>query len=120
MSVEDLRVLLASRRFRYDSELQLQDGIASVLAEAKVDFQREVELGRRDRIDFLVAPRIGVEVKVKSGVSELTRQLHRYAQSSDIDCLMLVSSSLRLCHAIPRELNGKRVVACALNGGGIL
>jgi acyl-CoA thioesterase FadM len=103
---------LESRRFDLSSEQAVQEGVAAVLREAGVDFKREVRLGPGSVIDFLVGE-LGVEVKLKSSLSAVTRQLHRYAQVTRVGSLLLVTAQLRLCR-VPTSLNGKPVAVAAL------
>lgn len=96
--------ILRSHRFRYQDEADLQRGIAEALAEYGPE--REVRLSADDRIDFVLW-RVGIEVKIKGGISPLTRQLLRYAQSPDVDALVLVTSRRQYALQLPRVLNGK-------------
>lgn len=83
--------------FHYGDEDQLQRGLASALSSAGFEVEREVRLGRGERIDLLV-DLIGVEVKVKGSSAQVGRQLVRYARH-DLDGLVLVTTKLR--HAPP-------------------
>ena len=94
---------------------KLQEGVAASLAEAGLGFEREVELAPGDRIDFL-AGTVGVEVKLTGGLSEVTRQLHRYARSARIQELLLVTNAVRLAR-VPASLQGKPIHVAALFGG---
>lgn len=116
MTAGELAEVLMSHTFRSTSEVELQEGIQLVLAGRDIVFEREVDLGRKDRIDFVVAPRIGLEVKIRAGLSEVTRQLHRYAQSDQLDTIVFVTTSSRLCSLLPRTLNGKPIVFASLGG----
>lgn len=100
---------LRGARLMFGTEMEFQDGIARVLVAAGVEHRREVSLSKADRIDFLLAERIGIEVKVDGSISALTRQLFRYAQHEEISALVLVTSQLRLTH-LPKVLNGKLLV----------
>jgi hypothetical protein len=114
MTVDELRSVLESHRFRFSNEADLQEGISIAFSDHNVEFKREVELGKHDRIDFVVAPRLGVEVKIKETLTNVTRQLHRYALSSLIDAVVFVTTSRKLASTIPRELNGKAIVPIAI------
>lgn len=93
--------------FSSANEGDLQAGIAEVLRGASIPFEREAVLGDGDRIDFLCG-RLGIEVKVDGSISEVTRQLWRYAQHPEISVLMLVT--VRAKHiGLPREINGKPI-----------
>lgn len=116
MTAEELAGLLTSHGFRFQDEAELQSGIQQVLAGADIRFQREVDIGRKDRIDFLVEPRIGLEVKIRCGLSDMTRQLHRYAQSDQVDAIVLATTSRRFLSLVPRRLNDKPIVVAWLGG----
>lgn len=99
-SVEDIQhsvaLVICQNRFNFDSELELQSGIDLALQRNNIEFQREVRLGAGNRIDFLVPPGIGIEVKIGGSTSALIRQLHRYALRPEILGLVVVASRLRL------------------------
>lgn len=78
--------------------------------------EREVRLDAHDRIDFLTASGIGVEVKVDGSLSEVTRQLHRYAQHDRIRALVLATTKAKHI-PVPRELSGKPVCVVHMTGG---
>lgn len=102
--------IIASVRFNFSSERELQDGIAMALAHAGVTFIREHHLGTKDRIDFYIPDgKVGIEVKTKShsSPSGTASQCLRYCHSDKIDCLVLATSRLRL--DLPETLNNKPV-----------
>lgn len=100
--------LLDQHRFRFGTEVELQDGIEHVLETAEIPHERELRLSSGERIDFMLAGRIGLEVKVDGGISALTRQLHRYAQVEAIEEILVVTSRAR--HAnVPTEMAGTPV-----------
>jgi hypothetical protein len=68
------------------------------------------------RIDFLVG-RVGLELKTEGSVHEVMRQLRRYAESTRVDELVLLTSKVRLC-GMPRTL-GSKPVHVALCSRGI-
>jgi hypothetical protein len=100
---------LASRRFRVQRELALQDAIDAVLVEEGIAFEREHELSKRDRPDFWVAP-IAVEVKVDGSFAEVLRQLHRYAQHESVEGILLVTSRAQHTAGLPETLTGRATV----------
>jgi hypothetical protein len=127
MTSSELAVLLEGQRFRVGTEAALQDGIAAFLTRSGIHYQREYRFEKncrvqgdrlvrsKDIVDFLVDG-IACEVKIHGGPSEVTRQLHRYAQHEVVTSLVLVTSRMQLCR-VPRELNGKTVSVAALLGG---
>jgi hypothetical protein len=105
---------LRSWRFQLHREEQLRDGIAEVLTRAKIPFSREHWLCKQDKIDFLVDGHVGLEAKLYTSTTAMTRQLHRYAQHAVLDELILVTASMRLEATMPGELNGKPLVVFTL------
>lgn len=104
---EEICAALRGVQFHFCDERELQDGIAQRLAASGIAFLREVILSPGDRIDFLV-DRIGIEVKVDGSISQVLRQLWRYAQRPEISSLILVTS--RAKHGpTPPAMNGKPV-----------
>ena len=110
--------VIAAHRFGHVTEAELQEGLAEVLTRAGYSVEREARLGARDRIDLLV-DRVGIEVKVGGSAGNVMRQLERYADSEELDALVLASS--RRHHlAMPGALNGKPVVVVSLVAGALL
>jgi hypothetical protein len=102
---EEIRAVLAGYRFRFASERELQDGVARVLEGAGFAHRREAPLGDAGTIDFLVGD-VGVEIKIKGALAQVTRQLHRYAEEPSVRELLLVTGSARL-DRLPASLCGK-------------
>lgn len=102
--------LLRSYRFNFTSEEELQSAVEAIFTENQVNFAREYRLSGKDRIDFLIGT-IGLEIKVGFSYADVIRQLHRYAQSPQIEALILLTS--RLQHQMPQEINGK--ILCTVN-----
>lgn len=115
LTLARLREVLGAYRYSFSSELQLQDGIAQVLALRGIPFGREVRLSPEDRPDFMVDG-IAVEVKVDGSTSEVTRQVHRYVQLKAVEAVLLVTSRLRHDN-LPATMNRKPVAVLALLGG---
>lgn len=122
MTTAELRKLLSSAGFGATDEHDIQDAIALLLMRKKIRFKREVVVwkplppGRGgDRIDFLVEDGIGIEVKVAGGYNEVMRQLARYAESDQVQAIVLATTRLQLTR-MPDTLNGKPVVTAPLFG----
>jgi hypothetical protein len=112
----EVAALVGGSRFHHANERELQDGIAEVLAGARVEFKREVWLGAGAVIDFLLPGGIGLEVKVAGTLAAVTRQLHRYAGNPKVSELLLVTS--RPQHdQMPVAMQGKPVRVVTLLGG---
>lgn len=90
--------------YGFNTESELQLGISGRLTSVGVVHRREVQLTPTDRIDFMIG-RLGAEVKTKGGRSALLRQLHRYAQSEEVDELLLITTSPPLAR-IPNTVVG--------------
>lgn len=115
MEMSQLSLLLGGYRYRFVSEVELQDGIAQVLLAAQVSFDREVTLprtegirmvaGLNDRPDFIVDG-IAVEVKIKGSLSALLRQMSRYADHPDIRGVLAIGTP-RWLEGVPTSLSSK-------------
>lgn len=92
MSPAALADFLARLKIRHTTEADLQAGIAEALTFAGCEFRREALLTPTDRIDFLIEPGIGVEVKIKGSASQVEQQLLRYADSGKLTHLLLVTT----------------------------
>lgn len=104
-------------RMTWRTERQLQDEIARVLAECGIAADREVELSPADRIDFLSAAGVGIEVKTKGSVTAVARQLQRYAHSDRVHHLLLATTRPHHAAGIPTALAGVGVTVAVLAGG---
>lgn len=111
-TIDELVKAIGSNRYNFSCEEELQQAVASVLTDSSIQFDREHRI-ESDRLDFRVGG-IAIEIKVDGSLTEVTRQLHRYAQREEIKSLLLVTSKSRH-RAIPREMNGKMVEVLYLN-----
>lgn len=111
------QVLAAIRRIRIQPaalESDLYQTISAELATARIPFAREVRLGPRNRIDYLVAGGIGIEVKKgKPNSPALTAQAERYCRFDQVHALILVVERSVFTH--PDQINGKPVYYIGLN-----
>ncbi len=99
--------LLHGAKFRFTSENELQQGIAQLLAEQEVPFQRELRVGKTDRLDlFLPREGIAIEAKLDGTLAALTRQLYRYAALPEVRQIILVTTRARH-RQLPQNLDGK-------------
>lgn len=107
VTARQVRDALARYRMPVSVERELQDSVERALRAEKLEFRREVTRGA-DRIDFVVGS-VGVELKVKGSVSEVSRQLERYALWPELTELLLVTT--RGSHlALPPIVGGKPLV----------
>jgi len=109
--VEEPKALLEairSTRFHYTSEDDLQRGLAALLDQLGVQYEREFHLDAQSRIDFLVEGGLGVEMKIDGPVSELGYQILRYLQHDAVKAMLVVTT--RSSHRdLPPALEGKPV-----------
>jgi hypothetical protein len=87
----------------------------------RIGLDREIHLAERklrghDRVDFLVGECVAVEVKIDGSLGDVTRQIHRYAQSDRVKALVLISARHRLDNQ-PTTMNGKPLRIVVLAGG---
>ena len=111
--------VLALADLRFQNEADLQQRMEAAFTAAGFLFDREVNLDgdRHNRIDFLMAGGLGVEVKAgkSSSTMDVTRQLLRYTHARAVTGLLLVTT--RALHAgVPRELGGKPVDVYTVRG----
>lgn len=104
MNPEALLTLLKARRFTLAREKQTQAEIEAVLTAAGVAFKREVDIGRRDIIDFLVGGDIGIEVKVGGSKRDIFAQCKRYCETNRLTALILATN---VATGFPAELAGR-------------
>lgn len=108
--------LVRSHAFRCVNEAQLQEALATVVAGDGLQLRREARLATGDRLDLLVGDGLAVEVKMKGGLSEVTRQLMRYAEQPEVLELLLVTT--RAGHlALPPTMRNKPLRVVLLQGG---
>jgi len=96
--------ILTARRYPHNSEIELQNGMETVLRLAGLNYQREVR-------------NIAVEMKVAGSRADVLRQLHRYAQFDGIEGIVLVTT--KAPRPMPGTLNGKPVMVASLLNGAL-
>lgn len=105
--------LLTASRYQHRDETQLQQLVAQVLLGGGYVATREVRLTPASRIDLVVAPRIGIEVKVAGSAIDVAGQIQRYARTGRLDALVLVTT--RAEHTtLPDQLGGLPVLVAHL------
>lgn len=105
--------------YRFADEKQLHDGIARVLTDHGIEFQREVVATPQERYDFLCIPGIVIEAKIHGAFNPAARQCLRYAENPDVNAVVLATS--RFWGAVPvlrkdPRLNGKPFRMVQLKG----
>lgn len=73
-------------------ETRLHAQVGAALAAAGIAFEHEVPIGPRDRVDFLCAGGVAVEIKRgKPNVRRVEAQVARYCASDRVAALVLVT-----------------------------
>lgn len=94
---------LSGARLPLGDEKQLQAAIAEALDEVGIVYSREHTLGPGDCVDFLVDGKVAVECKLRASKRQIYRQLLRYADSADVECIVLVTNTAM---GLPSEIKG--------------
>lgn len=108
---------LLGYRYTFANEAELQAGIEAALKAEGIAYDREHRFARGDRVDFFIE-NIGLEVKIDSSVTEITRQLQGYAKDETVKGLILVTSRAKH-RAIPTEIAGIPIVLACLAEGAL-
>lgn len=117
----ELATLIKRHRYFWANEYELQDSLEKVLKQAGLEPRREHRLSDTgDRLDFYLPARrgfdrIAIEVKVGGSLTNVIRQLARYAKSEAVDGILLVTAVARLTQ-VPPEILGKPVKVASLLG----
>jgi hypothetical protein len=106
--IDPLLTFFKSWQFSTHTESAMQDDIEAALKADAMEFEREVVLSSKDRIDFMVGG-CGVECKVGGSKSDVLRQLSRYARHQKVESIVLVTTiaSHRAIDFV--SLNGKQI-----------
>ncbi len=92
--MDELLKTILGYSYPYGTELDLQNAIHDVLLDSGYHFEREYIVGS-DRIDFLVNADcfvVALECKIKGGPTAVLEQLLRYANITEVDGVLLVTS----------------------------
>lgn len=98
-----LIVLLGRHRFPLEREKETQAEIAKVLDGAGIVHAREIDIGKRDIIDFLVEGSIGMEVKLGGSKRAIHAQCVRYCGTKRLAALVLATN---VATGFPPEIDG--------------
>nr|WP_296429692.1 hypothetical protein [Roseovarius sp. BRH_c41] len=109
--LETLTRQLRGLRLPVTTELALQDALNTWLTDSGLPFQREVRMGPKDRIDFMVSETIGIEVKTRYPRRKIYRQLERYCEGDRLSGLILVTGTYL---GLPTEIHGVPVFLVSL------
>lgn len=112
--IDELVDALSSCRFRFVTEIDLQDGIEKRLKEKQIQYCREYQLTKKDRPDFFIDG-VVIEVKTKHNLSSLLRQIGRYIEHDDVKSVLVVGTPYWISQ-VPGELSGKPIKSVRLIG----
>lgn len=103
MTAPDIIHLIASKRFVYTDEKDLQHQIATLLTQNGIFYKREHHLSPEDITDFFITG-LAIEIKTRHPKRQIYAQCLRYAQHTAVTELLLITAS-HMGH--PGPLNGK-------------
>lgn len=105
--------LLTTHRLPLSDEKLLQKAIGDVFETASLDFAREVHLGPRDIVDFMIEG-VAVEIKIKGNRRSIYRQIERYCGHDAVISIVLATN---VPMALPIDICGKPASIAALGRG---
>lgn len=106
--------ILTTRRWPLSDEKALQPlMLAEFVREGISDIAREVHLGPRDIVDFVIGG-IAIEVKVKGSRREIFKQVERYCGYEAVTEIILATN---VPMNLPVEMCGKPVSIAAIGRG---
>lgn len=106
--------VLTSHRLPLADEKELQAEIAKAFTSLGIAHRREVRLGDRDIVDFLVWDDTAIEVKIKGPARAIYRQVERYCGYDAVGSLVL--ATLKPI-GMPDTVAGKPVSVAELGRG---
>lgn len=112
LQLRRLAVLLSGFAYRYGNEIQLQDGIATVLAAEGLAFEREFVVDAKNRMDFLVEGTLAIEVKVDGSFAQAISQVNRYSALDAVHGVLLAATpqwARQSLAAAPGAFHGKPI-----------
>lgn len=117
--MDDVAKHLRSYRFRWHNEASLQKAVHLALKSGPWKVEREHRLSASDRVDFHLTSanglRLAVELKVQGDMESVQRQVARYAASTKVDGVLLVSTSNRLAMGLADTASDKSVRSVVLS-----
>ena len=112
--IADVVNVLARRRFRYNTEVDLHEAIAAAFDAAGIAYEREVQIAG-GRIDFIVRD-VGIEVKIKGSTEALRRQVEGYSAEERLTEVLVVTTRPTHRPVSGLTTNGKRVRVLTIGG----
>ncbi len=87
------------------SELELQRQLEKLLKPLGPNFEKEVVLDKKNRVDFMLDG-WAIEVKLKGSSRAIYRQCQRYCKFDKVKGLILITNK---SHGFPSLMNGKKI-----------
>jgi hypothetical protein len=103
VTASDLIAALRAERFPLAREKETQVEIAAAFDRRSIAYRREVDIGNRDIIDFLVNA-IGIEVKIGGAKRAIHAQCVRYCETGKLSALILATN---VAIGFPSEIAGR-------------
>ena len=103
IDTDKILYLLSGNRFDVSDEMRCHGQIKDLFDKLNIGYQHEVRLSQASRIDFMIG-KVGVEVKVKGVARSIFKQLQRYAQHDEVDCIILLTNKSM---GLPALIEGK-------------
>lgn len=91
LTASDIVTALSRCRFSLAREKETQAEIAAIFDRASIGHRREVDLGDRNIIDFMLGE-IGIEVKIDGSKRAIFAQCKRYCETGKLSDLILVTN----------------------------
>lgn len=106
--------VMTGKRLNLESEKQTQQQLYVLLNKFIPThlIKKEYELDKINRIDFMIAAGIGIEVKLKQGKRKIFKQVERYCAFDDVKSLILVTNT---SIGMPKQINGKDIYVFQLS-----
>lgn len=104
---------LRSGRFSLSREKETQAEISAALSFLKIDHEREVDLGDRNIIDFMIG-KAGIEVKIGGSKRAIYKQCERYCETGKLSDLILATN---VAIGFPEQIAGVPCYVVSLGRG---
>ena len=101
-AISNIVSALKAGRFSLAREKETQADIAAMFDRAGIAYEREVDLGDRNIIDFRLGE-VGIEVKIGGSKREIFKQCERYCGTGKIAALILATN---VAIGFPSEIGG--------------
>lgn len=85
--------ILKDKKFPLEKESYLQVKIAETLLENGIEFDREKQLDKHNRPDFLLrSSAVAIEVKINGSKPDIYKQVLRYSEFENVEAVLLITN----------------------------